>query len=725
MGTEVSQVAAGDRHSLALVPSRSKLYAFGVGGSGQLGRGPEVAQNSAVPQIVAGLEGQVARIAAGGNTSWCTMAPQPGLDTRLLPPAVGLLSLEQIRRLASTPEDEMLDQDALERLEVAFSSLACINGSLLLPSHPCCRASNPGVDLGAWGELYRLVTASPHESLASLVLTGLLQAMEQLREKPPDTEALRFYLTFPLHPAFEDPASSREVHHAFAEKCLGLKGAAWKVMEKWIISAPASWLLRLVTCYKAAAVPLLQLPSPSNQELQLLQVLLLFLRVLSRINSENGYPISYETFYMPEVRKAHNLPESYVRWLTDVQKGVEVSAGFYICNYPFMFDPAAKETILKTDQAFSQQQAQQNAVIQMIMSGQAQIPYLMLLVSRENIVQETIIQLQNSNTADLKKPLRVKFAEEEAEDAGGVTKEFFMLLIKEILNPDYGMFKEFEESNAMWFNPMTYEDNSYYFLIGILYGLAIYNFTIINVPFPLVLYRKLLEEQPKHSLADLAQLSPTTARSLQHLLDYTEPDAEEVFSLTFTVSESQFGEVVAKPLKPGGEAMAVTSDNKAEYVKLYIDYVLDTSCQTQFDAFKKGFLKVMSQRVLQLFHPQELMALVVGNENYDWVVMETECTYKEGYSADHQSIQFFWQVFHELSDEDKRKFLLFLTGSDRIPIAGMSSVKIAIQKTADTDFLPVAHTCFNLLDLPEYSTKEKLKFKLLQAIQCTKGFGLV
>merc|ERR1712071_475160 len=121
----------------------------------------------------------------------------------------------------------------------------------------------------------------------------------------------------------------------------------------------------------------------------------------------------------------------------------------------------------------------------------------------------------------------------------------------------------------------------------------------------------------------------------------------------------------------------------------------------------------MSQRVLQLFHPQELMALVVGNENYDWVVMETECTYKEGYSADHQSIQFFWQVFHELSDEDKRKFLLFLTGSDRIPIAGMSSVKIAIQKTADTDFLPVAHTCFNLLDLPEYSTKEKLKFKLL------------
>ena len=75
MGTVVTAVAAGDRHTLAHVPSRSKLYAFGVGGSGQLGRGPELTQNAAVPQIVNGLRGEVARIGAGGNTSWCSMAP--------------------------------------------------------------------------------------------------------------------------------------------------------------------------------------------------------------------------------------------------------------------------------------------------------------------------------------------------------------------------------------------------------------------------------------------------------------------------------------------------------------------------------------------------------------------------------------------------------------------------------------------------------------------------
>lgn len=37
----------------------------------------------------------------------------------------------------------------------------------------------------------------------------------------------------------------------------------------------------------------------------------------------------------------------------------------------------------------------------------------------------------------------------------------------------------------------------------------------------------------------------------------------------------------------------------------------------------------------------------------------------------------------------------------------------------------MAHTCFNLLDLPRYKTKEKLRYKLLQAIQQTEGFSLV
>jgi len=52
----------------------------------------------------------------------------------------------------------------------------------------------------------------------------------------------------------------------------------------------------------------------------------------------------------------------------------------------------------------------------------------------------------------LKKPLKVIFDGEEAVDAGGVTKEFFLLLLKELLNPIYGMFTYYQDSNLLWFS---------------------------------------------------------------------------------------------------------------------------------------------------------------------------------------------------------------------------------------------------------------------------------
>ena len=80
---------------------------------------------------------------------------------------------------------------------------------------------------------------------------------------------------------------------------------------------------------------------------------------------------------------------------------------------------------------------------------------------------------------------------------------------------------------------------------------------------------------------------------------------------------------------------------------------------------------------MELFHSYELMAVVVGNEDYDWEELEKNATYKEGYTKDNPTIILFWQVFRELPLEEKKKFLLFLTGSDRIPIQGMKAIKVS------------------------------------------------
>lgn len=121
-------------------------------------------------------------------------------------------------------------------------------------------------------------------------------------------------------------------------------------------------------------------------------------------------------------------------------------------------------------------------------------------------------------------------------------------------------------------------------------------------------------------------------------------------------------------------------------MNLYVDYIFNKSVEKHYNAFSKGFLKVCGGRVLKLFHSHELKSVIVGNQNYDWHVLESTCEYKHGYSSSDQTIQWFWEVFHEMTEEEKKKFLLFLTGSDRIPITGMKSVM-------------VRHICFLLKDM--------------------------
>lgn len=447
---------------------------------------------------------------------------------------------------------------------------------------------------------------------------------------------------------------------------------------------------------------------------------------LSKMNEqEGGLKVPYDTFHINDLSEYLDIRLDYVAWLTDS------SNRFYLCNYPFIFDAQAKTCLLQTDQHIQMDEAMQesarNAVMALLMTNSFQFnalnTYLMLEVSRDRLVEDALTQLAMQSPSDLKKPLKVKFKDEEAEDAGGVRKEFFLLLLREILDPKYGMFKEYEETRSIWFSQDSLEDAAMYQFIGQLCGLAIYNFTIIDIPFPLALYKKLLKEPV--GLVDVKGLSPTVANSLQSLLDYEDADISDVFGLNFEVTHEAFGEMKSIPLKPHGENILVTQENKQEYVTLYVDYLFNTSVAAPYEAFSSGFMKVCGGRVLTLFHSHELMSVVIGNENYDWDALEESAQYKNGYRSSDKVIRWFWEVLHELPLSEKKKFLLYLTGSDRIPIQGMKDIKIIIQPTNDDKYLPVAHTCFNLLDLPRYKTKERLKYKLLQAIQQTQGFSLV
>ncbi|XP_017304855.1 ubiquitin-protein ligase E3A-like, partial [Diaphorina citri] len=140
-----------------------------------------------------------------------------------------------------------------------------------------------------------------------------------------------------------------------------------------------------------------------------------------------------------------------------------------------------------------------------------------------------------------------------------------------------------------------------------------------------------------------------------------------------------------------------------------------------------GFQMVTDESPLSLlFRPEEIEQLVCGSKIFDLHELEESTEYDAGYTAETPIIRYFWEIVHDMPHETQKKLLQFTTGSDRIPVGGFSKLKMFIARIGpDSDRLPTAHTCFNVLLLPEYSSKEKLQDRLLKAINYSKGFGML
>ncbi|XP_051945513.1 probable E3 ubiquitin-protein ligase HERC4 isoform X2 [Xyrauchen texanus] len=759
MGNVVAQIACGRQHTLAFIPSSGKIDSFGLGGNGQLGtrstcnrmspapvKGSWQAHTDPVPMDIESEQRYcVKRIYAGGDQSFAHYAlPQddsPPVDVRVTRPAgqIYTLNSDLIQKWLSHGQGR-LSPEITNEIDLVFSSASCLNGSFLSGSNPDHYSTNSkcsGVDINMARLLYHRLIQPDYPHVSQIIAASLEKnLLPRLSSSPPDIEALRLFLTLPECPLLSDPNNYTTLTLPFAKAVVGLKDAPIRVLGNWWSRFEPAVFQRLVELFKEVVVYLLRMQKLgiSHSEQRILTCFLLtslkFLEILHSVNERAGQIVQYDKFYIHELDELIDIRKDYATWIQQQMFSVVVDSQVTLCKYPFVFDAQAKTTLLQTDAVIQMQmavdQAQRQNFTSLFLSGggvESVNPCLILIVRRENVVGDTMEVLRKSKNVDYKRPLKVIFVREEAVDAGGVRKEFFLLIMKELLDPKYGMFRYHEDSRLIWFAHKTFEDIDLFHLIGVICGLAIYNLTIVELNFPLALYKKLLKRAP--TLEDLKELMPDVGRSLQQLLDYTEDDLEETFCLNFTITEDNFGATEVLELVPNGTDISVNKSNRQEFVNAYVDYIFNTSVAPQFNAFYAGFHKVCGGKVLELFQPSELQAMVIGNTNYDWKALEKSTEYKGEYWAEHPTIKIFWEVFHELSLEKKKQFLLFLTGSDRIPILGMKSLALVIQPTGGGEqYFPVAHTCFNLLDLPRYTSKESLQEKLLQAIEHNQGFNL-
>ncbi|KAF6371808.1 HECT and RLD domain containing E3 ubiquitin protein ligase 3 [Rhinolophus ferrumequinum] len=758
MGSEVTQIACGRQHTLAFVPSSGLIYAFGCGARGQLGTGHtcNVKCPSPVKGYWAAHSGQlsaradrfkyhiVKQIFSGGDQTFVLCSKyenySPAVDFRTVNQAhyTSLINDETIA-VWRQKLSEHNNANTINGVVQILSSAACWNGSFLekkIDEHFKTSPRVPGIDLNSTRVLFEKLMNSQH----SVILEQILNSFEsclipQLSSSPPDVEAMRIYLILPEFPLLQDSKYYITLTIPLAMAILRLDTNPSKVLDNWWSQVCPKYFMKLVNLYKGAVVYLLR-----GRKTFLIPVLfnnyitaaLKLLEKLYKVNLKVKH-VEYDTFYIPEISSLVDIQEDYLMWFLH-QAGMKarpsiIQDAVTLCSYPFIFDAQAKTKMLQTDAELQMQVAVNGANLQnvfMLLTLEpllARSPFLVLHVRRNNLVGDALRELSIHSDIDLKKPLKVIFDGEEAVDAGGVTKEFFLLLLKELLNPIYGMFTYYPDSNLLWFSDTCFVEHNWFHLIGITCGLAIYNSTVVDLHFPLALYKKLLNAKP--GLEDLKELSPIEGRSLQELLDYPGEDIEETFCLNFTICRESYGVVEQRKLIPGGDKVTVCKDNRQEFVDAYVNYVFQISVHEWYTAFSSGFLKVCGGKVLELFQPSELRAMMVGISNYNWEELEETAIYKGDYSATHPTVKLFWETFHEFPLEKKKKFLLFLTGSDRIPIYGMASLQIVIQSTASgEEYLPVAHTCYNLLDLPKYSSKEILSARLTQALDNYEGFSL-
>eukprot|EP01065_Artemidia_motanka_P041975 TRINITY_DN5535_c0_g3_i1.p1 TRINITY_DN5535_c0_g3~~TRINITY_DN5535_c0_g3_i1.p1 ORF type:complete len:2316 (+),score=648.89 TRINITY_DN5535_c0_g3_i1:54-7001(+) len=190
---------------------------------------------------------------------------------------------------------------------------------------------------------------------------------------------------------------------------------------------------------------------------------------------------------------------------------------------------------------------------------------------------------------------------------------------------------------------------------------------------------------------------------------------EDMFNRTFHTEtfSTQLSDGTTVELFPGGASELVTFERRLEYVDLVGKVRLHES-ERQIQAMRRGLCSVIPKHILYLLTWNELELKVCGKADFTVKDLKEWTTF-DGISKDDRRVAYLWQVLSEITASDRRAFLRFVSGRERLP------VKLRVMPlycTGDPDqYLPKAATCFFALELPEYSSVEVTRMKLLYAIQ--------
>uniref|UniRef100_A0A8C8YIH1 HECT and RLD domain containing E3 ubiquitin protein ligase 5 n=1 Tax=Prolemur simus TaxID=1328070 RepID=A0A8C8YIH1_PROSS len=732
-GKRVTQIACGRWHTLAYVSDLGKVFSFGSGKERQLGNSGT--QNQLLPLPMKLSSNEELRFESHNSEKELIMIAGESQSILLwidkknsyvnLRRKIPMLNEGTVKRWIADVETKQW-QSTKRDIQEIFSSPACLIGSFLRKRR-ATEMMSIHLDLNKARNIFRELT---QKDWISNMITICLKdnLLKNLRFYSPHQEALAVFFLLPECPVMHEGNSWETLVILFAEAVCKLSDQSSCVLEEYWATLQECAFGKLVQMFKRALISQLHYWTGSGENNCHVKALLEMLKKLHKVNQtkcqlpENIFEVDelshYLNFY-EEARRRSSWKMSL--GTSDVQCCVIFS------NFPFIFNALSKTKLLYSD-SFLKKEKKITAYLRLAeiteqRGSEEIVPFLQpaftLTVRRSHLIEDVLNQLSQSENEDLRKELWISFHGETELELGGVRREFFHCVFQEMTRPEYGMFSYPEEASYMWFPVRPKYEEKRYFLFGVLCGLSLFSCNVVNIPFPLALFKKLLGQVP--SLEDLKELSPVLGKSLQTLLDDEGDDFREVFYIHFNVHWDR-NDV---DLIPNGSCIIVDQTNKRDYVSKCIDYIFNISVKALFEEFERGFYKVCDKDIIKFFHPEQLKDVVVGHTDYDWETFEKNAQYEQDYDSSHPTIVMFWKALHKLTLEEKKKFLVFLTGSDRIQIKGLKNMKITFRCPENlTEKDPMrTYTCTNVLCLPKYSTMERVEEALQVAINNNRGFG--
>ena len=362
-----------------------------------------------------------------------------------------------------------------------------------------------------------------------------------------------------------------------------------------------------------------------------------------------------------------------------------------------------------------------------------------LIISRKNILKETFNQFMSNQDLNFYRRIQINFVGEMAYDDGGVEREWYSELFKEIFSEKNNFFREIKEKSeakGTYFIANQIEDSDdknrdlYFSFIGRLFSKAILDKILIPYELNPIMLKYLLfsnynddndeqeEIQNIYDIDDIKYYDYEIYNSLQNILNtnFEENSNNEIYFI-WNVNKKEI------ELIENGKNILLNNDNKNIFVNKVVELICFKSIKTELKSLKNGLIGVIPLNFIKIFSIEEFNFILSGQQEINLNDWKANTIYKGNINEKNEVIKFFWEVLSELTNEQLLLFYRFCTGSTRVPIDGFSSLpgpknkiikfSIELRKNEDENKKPqkliIAQTCFNSIIIPEYKTKEEME----------------